>query len=75
MKLAALDNRECKRGTVSEGESVMAFYGVDLKWYPAKVLRVLNSNSYYIMYDVYNNKEVRTRGHILIKGEDPNNLQ
>lgn len=75
IKLAALDNREVKEAPIKEGDSIMGFYGVDLKWYPAKIVKVLNPNSFYIIYDVYNNKEVRTRGHILIRGEDPMNLQ
>lgn len=75
MKLEALNNRELKQGEIHEGDSVMSFYGVDMKWYPAKVLRVMNSHLYYIIYDVYNNKEIRTRGHLLMKGEDPSKIQ
>lgn len=71
LKLETLDNREVMPGEIHVGDSVMGFYGVDLMWYPAKVLRVLSPNSYYIIYDTYNNKEVRTRGHILMNGEDP----
>ena len=71
LKLQALDNREVLPGEIHEGDSVMGFYGVDLMWYPARVLRVLSPNSYYLVYDGYNNKEVRTRGHVLMKGENP----
>ena len=71
LKLQALDNREVLPGEIHEGDSVMGFYGVDLMWYPARVLRVLSPNAYYLVYDGYNNKEVRTRGHVLMKGENP----
>ena len=53
MKLEALNNRELKQGEIHEGDSVMSFYGVDMNWYPAKVLRVMNPHLYYIIYDVF----------------------
>ena len=71
LKLAALENRVTKPGQIHAGDSVMGFYGVDLMWYPAKVLKVINPNSYWIIYETYNNKEIRSRGHILMNGEDP----
>lgn len=75
MKLEALNNRETKACEIHVGDSVMGFYGVDMKWYPAKVLKVLRADLLYIMYDVYNNKEIRTRGHVLVEGEDPMNIK
>ena len=74
IKLEYLNNREYQRLGLDEGESVQSFYAVDMKWYPARIIRVFNDYSYYVMYDVYANKEVRTRGHLLCSGEDPNNL-
>lgn len=71
LKLEALENRTTKAGQIHAGDSVMGFYGVDLMWYPAKVMKVINPNSYWIIYDTYNNKEIRSRGHILVNGEDP----
>ena len=71
IKLEALENRFTKPGQIHAGDSVMGFYGVDLMWYPAKILKVINPNSYWIVYDTYNNKEIRSRGHILMNGEDP----
>lgn len=71
LKLEALENRVTKPGQIHAGDSVMGFYGVDLMWYPAKILKVINPNSYWIVYDTYNNKEIRSRGHILMNGEDP----
>lgn len=75
MKLEALNNREIPFGAISKGDSVMSFYAVDMKWYPAKVVSVLRDDLFYIQYDIYNNKEVRTRGHLLMKGEDPESIQ
>ena len=75
IKLEALSSRETKPCEIHVGDSVMGFYGVDMKWYPAKVLKVLASDLLYIMYDVYNNKEIRTRGHVLVEGEDPVNIK
>lgn len=75
IKLEALNNRETKPCEIHVGDSVMGFYAVDMKWYPAKVLKVLEADLLYIMYDVYNNKEIRTRGHVLVEGEDPVNIK
>ena len=66
---------ETKPCEIHVGDSVMGFYAVDMKWYPAKVLKVLEADLLYIMYDVYNNKEIRTRGHVLVEGEDPVNIK
>ena len=70
IKLEALNNREFPPGSIEHGDSVMSFYAVDMKWYPAKIVSVLREDLFYVIYDVYNNKEVRTRGHVLMKGEE-----
>ena len=75
IKLEALNNRETKPCDIHVGDSIMGFYGVDMKWYPAKVLKVQSPDVFYIIYDTYNNKEIRTRGHILVDGEDPVNIK
>ena len=75
IKLEALNNRETKPCDIQVGHSIMGFYGVDMKWYPAKVLKVQSPDVFYIIYDTYNNKEIRTRGHILVNGEDPVNIK
>ena len=75
VRLETLNNRETINSLIRVGDSVMGFYAVDMKWYPAKVIRILPHDLYYIVYDTYNNREIRTRGHILVEGEDPLNIK
>lgn len=75
LKLETLDKRVTKDTLIHAGDTVMGFYGVDLKWYPAKVVKIINDQSFLIIYDGYNNKEIRSRGHILVNGEDPTDLR
>ena len=75
LKLETLENRVTKDVPIHAGDAVMGFYGVDLKWYNAKVVKIINDHSFMLVYDGYNNKEIRSRGHILVQGEDPKDLR
>lgn len=75
LKLETLENRVTKDVLIHAGDAVMGFYGVDLKWYNAKVVKIINDHSFMLVYDGYNNKEIRSRGHILVQGEDPTDLR
>ena len=74
LKLQALDARATSPAELHVGDSVMGFYGVDLKWYPAVIQKVLGDR-FLVVYDGYGNREIRSRGHVLSKGEDPRDIR
>ncbi|KAK8802431.1 hypothetical protein WA588_005400, partial [Blastocystis sp. NMH] len=74
LKLQALDARATSPAELHVGDSVMGFYGVDLKWYPAVIQKVLGDR-FLVVYDGYGNREIRSRGHVLAKGEDPRDIR